>query len=117
MMYIKFSSKDTRAIVNATDKLIECNPAKSFKVKSIPPELKEVCRLVRGQLRSMGYMEYKIEYLSPLIEVMGLFGSFFNFSTTSNIQRAISFYHSYASGSKNIRYRTEQGDALIYADD
>ena len=50
MMYIKFSSKDTTAIINATDKLINCNPVKSFKVKSIPPELKELCKLVRGQL-------------------------------------------------------------------
>ena len=40
-MYIKFSSKDTTAIINATDKLINCNPAKSWKVKSISPELKE----------------------------------------------------------------------------
>lgn len=117
MIYIKFSSKDTTAIINATDKLIECNPAKSYKVKSIPPELKEICRLVRGQLRSMGYMEYRVEYLRPLIEVMNLFGSFFNFSTTNTIQRAISFYYSYASGSKAIRYKTEQGDSLVYADD
>jgi len=117
MMYIKFSSKDTTAIINATDKLIECNPAKSYKVKSIPPELKELCRLIRGQLRSMGYMEYRIEYLRPLIGVMNLFGSFFNFSTSSTIERAISFHSSYASGSKTIRYKTEQGDSLIYADD
>ena len=48
---------------------------------------------------------------------MNLFGSFFNFSTSSNIQRAISLYHSYASGSKPIRYKTEQGDSLVYADD
>ena len=112
MMYIKFSSKDTTAIINATDKLINCNPVKSVKVKSIPPELRELCRIVRGQLRSMGYMEYRVEYLRPLI-----FGSFFNFSTSSNIQRAISLYHSYASGSKPIRYKTEQGDSLVYADD
>ena len=51
MMYIKFSSKDTTAIINATDKLINCNPVKSVKVKSIPPELRELCRIVRGQLR------------------------------------------------------------------
>ncbi|MEQ3301168.1 hypothetical protein [Bacteroides xylanisolvens] len=117
MVYIKFSSKDTTAIINATDKLINCNPVKSVKVKSIPPELRELCRIVRGQLRSMGYMEYRVEYLRPLIEVMNLFGSFFNFSTSSNIQRAISLYHSYASGSKPIRYKTEQGDSLVYADD
>ena len=78
MMYIKFSSKDTTAIINATDKLINCNPTKSAKVKSIPPELRELCSIVRGQLRSMGYMEYRVEYLRPLIEVMNLFGSFFN---------------------------------------
>ena len=41
MMYIKFSSKDTTAIINATDKLINCNPVKSVKVKSIPPELRD----------------------------------------------------------------------------
>ena len=116
-MYIKFSSKDTTAIINATDKLIDCNPSKSYKVKSIPPELKELCKLIRGQLRSMGYMEYRVEYLRPLIEVMNLFGSFFNLSTASNIQRAISLYHSYASGSKTIRYRTEKGDSLVYAED
>lgn len=117
MMYIKFSSKDTTAIINATDKLINCNPVKSFKVKSIPPELKELCKLVRGQLRAMGYMEYRVEYLRPLVEVVNLFGSFFNLSTASNIQRAISLYYSYVSGSKPIRYRTEQGDNLVYIDD
>ena len=117
MMYIKFSSKDTTAIINATDKLINCNPANSWKVKSISPELKEICRIVRGQLRSMGYMEYKVNYLHPLIEVMNLFGSFFNFSTADTIQRAISLYPSYASGSRVIRYKTEQGDNLVYADD
>lgn len=117
MMYIKFSSKDTTAIINATDKLIECNPAKSIKVKSIPPELREHCKFVRGQLRSMGYMEYRIEYLRPLVEVINLFGSFFNFSTVSTIQRAISSYNSYASGTTTIRYKTEHGDSLVYADD
>lgn len=116
MMYIKFSSKDTTAIINATDKLINCNPVKSVKVKSIPPELRELCRIVRGQLRSMGYMEYRVEYLRPLIEVMNLFGSFFNFSTSSNIQRAISLYL-LCFCSKPIRYKTEQGDSLVYADD
>lgn len=117
MLYLRFSPKDTKAIINATTKLIECNPSTSLKVKSISPELKSLCYLVREQLQIMGYMEYKIQYLRPLIAVFQLFGSFFNFTTTNSIIKALNLYQSYELGYKPIRYFNSNGDSIVNIED
>lgn len=116
-MYIKFDKSDTQKILRALDKLLKCDPTHSIKVKYIPIELKNLCTELKHQFETMGYIEYRIDYLRPLRDVVHLFGPFFNFSLEKTIHLAICRHSEYVNNRRPIKYYTSEGIPLVYANE